>query len=233
MELDGIVLVHGGHHDSTCWQLLTPLLDAPAIAVDLPGRGTRPADDKPVTFARCVQAVLEDADAAGFERFVAVGHSMGGFTLSRLMLDAPQRLVARMYVGALCPPPGVSAAQLYSLEPLGPDDDPAALRTPMPEELSRAMFGNDMTDEQWAIARTALCKEPTFMFHDTIPSYPGGVPTMYVSMTDDVPVPPAMAEQMIEQLRPDVETVTLTAGHNVMLSQPETLAKVINDFIAR
>ena len=40
----GVVLVHGSGMTSACWEPLLPLLQTPAIAVDLPGRGRRPAD---------------------------------------------------------------------------------------------------------------------------------------------------------------------------------------------
>ena len=33
------VLVHGGGFAGSCWDLLVPELDAPTVAVDLPGRG--------------------------------------------------------------------------------------------------------------------------------------------------------------------------------------------------
>lgn len=34
-----VVLVHGAGMGSSCWDRLVPLLDGPAVAVDLPGRG--------------------------------------------------------------------------------------------------------------------------------------------------------------------------------------------------
>ena len=43
MTADAFVLVHGGFHDRRCWERLIPLLSRPALAVDLPGRGTKPA----------------------------------------------------------------------------------------------------------------------------------------------------------------------------------------------
>src|SRR5438874_2380109 len=61
MSIDGVVLVHGGYHGAWCWDAVVALLDRPCAAVDLPGRGARPAVGQLVTLASCVDAVLADA----------------------------------------------------------------------------------------------------------------------------------------------------------------------------
>lgn len=228
MTVDGVVLVHGGMHDSSCWQLTVPLLETAAVTVDLPGRGRRPMDGRRVTFARCAEAALADADAAGFDRFVLVGHSMGGFTISTLGLTAPERIARLVYVGALAPPPGVTTATVFGL----PERDEVAddeLQPPMPDELARAMFAGDMDDDQWAIARQSLVPEPASMFHEAMTEYATGIPTTYLSMVDDQPVPPERAREMARQLGPDVDFRSIDAAHNVMLSQPALTASIIDE----
>jgi pimeloyl-ACP methyl ester carboxylesterase len=98
--------------------------------------------------------------------------------------------------------------------------------------LARTMFAGDMTDQQWALASTSIVDEAVGLFRDSLPGYSTGVPTTYVAMTDDVPVPPASAAEMIKQLGADVDYREIEAAHNVMLSQPETLAKLLNDLAA-
>jgi pimeloyl-ACP methyl ester carboxylesterase len=228
MAVDGVVLVHGGMHDSSCWQLTLPRLETPAIAVDLPGRGARPMNGERVTFTRCAEAVLADADTAGFGRFLLVGHSMGGFTISTVGLEAPDRVARLVYVGALAPPIGVTTATVFGL----PERDDVAddeMQHPMPEEVSRAMFANDMDDEQWAIARQSLVPEPLSMFHEAMRAYPTGIATTYLKMLHDQPVPPARADEMIQQLGPDVDVRTIDAAHNVMLSQPALVASILDE----
>ena len=229
-KIDGFVFVHGGHHDKSCWQLVLPLMELPSIAVDLPGRGSRPSSGQAITYAMCAQAVLADADAAGFERFVLVGHSMGGLTISRTALDAPERVAHLVYVGALAPPVGVTVSEVFGVD-VAPGQPDSAMLPPMDLELARTMFAGDMTDEQWAIARTSLADEAVGLFRDSLPAYASGIPTTYIAMTDDVPVPPARAEEMIKQLGPDVEYRQLDAAHNVMLSQPATLAATLHDVL--
>ena len=55
-----------------------------------------------------------------------------------------------------------------------------------------------------------------------------GIPITYVNMTRDVPVPPALAEQMAANLGAGVRRQTIDAGHTVMVSQPKALAEIIN-----
>src|SRR5262245_48074262 len=62
VSVDGVVLVHGSNLSAACWDSVVAHMHAPAVAVDLPGRGNRPADILTVTLADCVDAVIETAD---------------------------------------------------------------------------------------------------------------------------------------------------------------------------
>ena len=221
MTADGIVLVHGGLHTARCWDPVLPLLDAPTRAVDLPGRGARPADVHTVTLDDCVAAVLEDADAAGFDRFVLVGHSLGGVTITETAYRVPGRVAHLVYVGALVPPPGASASVLMT----GADLDAMPM---MPEDRARALFGNGLTPEQWGAHYAGLVPDAVGIMNARLSGYPSGVPVTYVNMSEDVPVLPALAEQMAANLGPDVQRRTIDAGHTVMVSQPQALADIIN-----
>lgn len=106
MTADGVVLVHGGVHSAVCWNPVRTHLRAPVVAVDLPGRGSRPADLAAVTLADCVRAVIDSADAVGFDRFGLVGHSIGGVTITETAWRHPQRVAHLVYVGVLVPAPG-------------------------------------------------------------------------------------------------------------------------------
>jgi len=213
MSADGIILVHGGMHTAACWALVEPLLDLPVRAVDLPGRGSRPAELSEVSLDDCVAAVLEEADAAGFATFALVAHSLGGVTISETAYRHSERITQLVYVGAIVPPAGSSAARVM----IGQDvsqDDPFVVS----EEFAKPAFGNDLTEEQWVAHAASL----------VLTGLPSGIPVTYVNMSNDVPVPPALAEQMAANLGSDVVRVTLHAGHTVMVSQPKALAEVIN-----
>lgn len=222
---DGTILVHGGMHTAACWEALVPLLTQPVRAVDLPGRGARPAPLDAVTLADCVQAVLEEADAAGFDRVALVGHSLGGVTITETAFLHPEQVSHLVYVGALVPGPATTASIVMTgraLEAMEPMDDAAA----------RAMFGNDLTDEQWATHAAGLVPDAPAIMNAQLSGYPTGIPTLYVHMDRDVPVPPALADQMAANLGPGVTRRHIDAGHSVMVSRPRALADLINEWIA-
>jgi pimeloyl-ACP methyl ester carboxylesterase len=205
------------------------LLDQPAVTVDLPGRGRRPAELGSVTLDDCVRAVLDAADDAGMVRFTLVGHSLGGVTISETAHRHPERVAALVYVGALVPAPGESAAQLMTGEDMVTPD---GVMPVMDESLSRALFGNDLDDEQWAEHVAGIVPDSTGIFNARLTGYPSGIPITYVGMTDDQPVPPALADRMVANLGPGVDRRTIDAGHSVMVSQPAALAAVVNEVAA-
>ncbi|MDA8046476.1 MAG: alpha/beta hydrolase [Actinomycetota bacterium] len=223
---DGMVLVHGGLHTGACWKLIVPLIDVPVRAVDLPGRGSRPAPLDTVTLGDCVDAVLEEAERAGFARFALVAHSLGGVTATETAYRHPDRVTHLVLVGALVPPPGSNASIVMFGEPLD-------AMTDMTEERARALFGNDMTDDQWAEHYGGLVPEAVALMNAALSGYPRGIPTLYVDMSADVPVPPELAARMAANLGPHVERRTIDAGHTVMVTQPEQLADLVNEFVSR
>jgi pimeloyl-ACP methyl ester carboxylesterase len=184
VSVEGVVLVHGANHSAACWNALLAHLLMPAVTVDLPGRGGRPADLAAVTLDDCVQAVIDSADRARLERFVLVGHSLGGLTITETACRFPQRAVGLVYVAGTVPAPGESAAIAITGAnmPLGESHMPK-------EAIAKQYFGNDLTDEQWAQHWKELVPEATSLWNSQLNRYPDGVPITYVSMTDDVGVP--------------------------------------------
>ena len=203
-----------------------PLLDLPARAIDLPGRGSRPADISRVGLDDCVAAVIDEADAAGYRHPALIGHSLAGVTITETAYRYPQRIAQLVYVGALVPPPGSSASILMT----GADMEGTV---DIPEDRARALFGNDLTEEQWVEHAKSLVPDAVGIMNARLSGYPVGIPITYVNMTRDVPVPPALAEQMAANLGAGVQRRTIDAGHTVMVSQPKALAEIINSSIAR
>jgi pimeloyl-ACP methyl ester carboxylesterase len=89
--VDGVVLVHGGVHSS---RLLGSRRAASGGAGGRrrPARSGEPPAERAVTLADCVEAVIDSADKARFDRFSLVGHSVCGVTTTETAWQHPQRV---------------------------------------------------------------------------------------------------------------------------------------------
>jgi pimeloyl-ACP methyl ester carboxylesterase len=127
------VLVHGGWHNRSTWDRVTPILEAngfAALALDLPGAGVhaippmslgrRPFD--PGAFAaepspsagltqeertQAVIALVKEAASLSDGKVILVGHSAGGMTVSAVAERVPDLLLAVVYIAGFMVPNGM------------------------------------------------------------------------------------------------------------------------------
>jgi pimeloyl-ACP methyl ester carboxylesterase len=128
------VLVHGGWHNQSAWDKVTPILEAAGhivLTLDLPGAGAntiaptslgaRPfdlaafaAEPSPVagvTQAERTQAVValvKHAASVADGKVILVGHSAGGMTISAVAEQVPELLAAIVYIAGFLVPNGLS-----------------------------------------------------------------------------------------------------------------------------
>jgi pimeloyl-ACP methyl ester carboxylesterase len=223
VNVDGIVLVHGSNLSAACWDPVVEHLDTPAVAVDLPGRGSRPTNILAVTLDACVEAVIDAADQARLGRFALVGHSLGGVVITEAAWRYAARVARLVYVGALVPAPRESAADI-----LFGGDLPEAAPRMTTEDRAKGFFANDMTHDQWGEVWQQFVPESPRLWNARLSGYPDDVPMTYVSMANDIGVPPELAQRMIANLGAQVDHRVLTAGHIVMMTKPHELAREIN-----
>src|SRR5918993_1454510 len=118
------VLVHGGWHNQSAWDKVTPILEARGNAVltlDLPGAGAKTIAPKsfgvrpfdPAAFAaepspiagvtqiertQAVVALVKEAASLSDGKVILVGHSAGGMTISAVAEPVPQLPCAGVYL---------------------------------------------------------------------------------------------------------------------------------------
>ncbi len=94
-----VVLLHGFGGTRRAWDGVSERLDPERyrpLAIDLPGHGEQGGAPRPITFAACVQRVLEAAP----ERFALCGYSLGGRVALHAALAAPGRISSLTLIGA-------------------------------------------------------------------------------------------------------------------------------------
>ena len=252
--MPALVLVHGGAHGAWCWEPTLPFLTCDVLAVDLPPKsirgGLRRNDPTPdlsqLTITDFVDSVLRDADAGGLDRFVLVGHSLGGLTIAELARRAPGRVEHLVFVSCMIPPDGGSsiealpdALQEVAREALSRDRDggldPIA---GLDEGTVRYTFCNDMDETQVRFVLDHAGIEAPGPLAETVTrqGIPPELPKTFVKLLRDQALPPEHQDVLIEHLRAspggDVHVETIDAGHDVMISNPEGLASVLNRIAA-
>lgn len=211
-----------------------PHLDGDTLAIDLPPKSVRggpgrlesPPELPDLTLGDFADSARRDIDDAGIERFVLVGHSMGGLTISELARREPGRVDHLVYVSCIVPPEGVSAM----------DALPQPLLDAAPDAVE--MFCNDMDEEQARFVLENMGNEAGGVLHEPVwrSGIPVEVPKTFVKLLRDQSLRPEDQDAYAENLRRspggDVDVITIDAGHDVMISRPKELADVLNRIAA-
>jgi pimeloyl-ACP methyl ester carboxylesterase len=136
------VFVHGGWHNQSAWDKITPILEAQGstvLTLDLPGAGAktiapkslsaRPfdlaafaAEPSPVAGVtqnertQAVVALVNEAVSRERGKVILVGHSAGGMTISAVAEQVPELLAAAVYIAGFMVPNGLSLLAMLAHE---------------------------------------------------------------------------------------------------------------------
>jgi pimeloyl-ACP methyl ester carboxylesterase len=235
-----VVLVHGGGLDGRCWDPTRALMSAPSIAVDLPGRGSHPADLRAVTFADCAESVRVDVDAAGFDDIVLAGHSLAGCSMPAMIGLLGDRVRHAVFIACTVPETGQSAfdtldPEVQAMARAGAaatsDTEPRA----MDGELAKLVLGNDLTDEQMAFCLDRLVAEAPNLSDSPVDLAPlrADLASTWVCTLQDMIVAADKQRRFAKNVGPSCRVVDLDAGHMCMVGQPERTAEILDGIAAQ
>jgi pimeloyl-ACP methyl ester carboxylesterase len=229
------VLIHGGHQGSWFWERVVPLLERPALAVDLPGRGRHPADLADVGIEASVASVVADIEDAGFDRVILAGNSIASATIPGVAAELHGRVAHLVFLGTPIAVEGQTlmesfpdAVQTVAAQRIRTDGG----ATNTSDDDRRFMSCNDMDDEQADFVLTRAVPDSLRFFHEPLSwAGVGDVPRTYVRLLKDQALVVSTQDHMIENLRRTggpVSVVDLDAGHCPMISDPAGTAAVLN-----
>jgi pimeloyl-ACP methyl ester carboxylesterase len=211
------------------------LLSAPALAVDLPpvsvrggpGRYDQDPELDTITLADWAGAVLEAATAAGWDRFVVAGHSLGGATIAEVARRAPDRVAHVVYISAVVPEEGGTVLDMLPPELI------ERTATGLTDEVVPDMFCSDMDETQARFVLDHVGTEVLEVLTEPVTraGTPSAMPTTFVRLARDNALPPATQDGCIARLRHEVDVVgviEIDAGHDVMISAPAALAAALD-----
>jgi len=240
-----VVLIHGGGTTARFWDLLLPLLDRPALAVNLPGRADRPADLASLSVDDEVASVVADIERELPEGPITlVAHSSGGLVVPGVVTTLAGQVGAVVLNAALVPAEGgcgidcmkerhreglvmaTAAAERdgRTITLPGPPDDPESFRT---------AYGGDPLDDDTLsyVVDPVRCVEDTVHHYFQRVSWAGvtGVPITYVLNERDRPVPPGTQDEMARRLPPPAVVIRIDSGHLLPVTAPGAFAEILAD----
>jgi pimeloyl-ACP methyl ester carboxylesterase len=237
MSLPGLVLIHGGAHAADCWDLTVAELARHApelrvLAVDLPGRGNRPAELSTVTVADWVDSVVADVEQAGMKDVVVAGHSMAGLVVPGVIekLGHPRAREA-IFVAAFVPPQGSTILEFLGgpLVVLARAGARLGKEFPMPGAAARLAFWNGMTVAEQRFARARLYSESVGVLTEKADrsAMPDDVPRTWILTLRDRSLSSRRQRRYIEELGGVDSVICVDTCHDVMYSEPERLARIL------
>ena len=201
-----LILLHAMGPDATYWDAVAEALAGQFHVLALHQRGFGPGD-RPgnYTFELMRDDVLAFADALRLERFILVGHSMGG-TVAYLVAEKSPERVLKLVIEDTPPPWGGDMP-----------DPPEAPPEPVAFDW-----------EAWrSIARQLKYPDPRWW--DELPEIE--CPTLIIGGGSSSPVPQDLLVR-VANLIPDARLLTIEgAGHNVHTARLAEFMAAINGFL--
>jgi len=230
----GLVLLHGAMLGRWIWSRVEPLLAGPALAIDLPGRGTRPADVTKLTLDDVIDSVTSDIESWPVDQVVLVAHSLSGILVPALISRLPSRAVHVVFVSAAVPEPRASYLDVL------PVSQRLLLRFVLltqkkglltPGWAARRALCNDLDEPTTSFVLARLTREAPGLYGAPVPGdIPATIPMLYVKLSADHGFSPAVQDQMIARLH-DTRLEEIRAGHLPMLGHPDRVAAILNSVI--
>lgn len=243
------VLIHGGSMNALYWDRLVPLLSFDALAVDLPGRRSRPADLSRIRIADWVDSVVADIERAGLEDIVLVGNSLAGITMPGVAARLPDRVRHVVFSSCTVPAEGGRAADILradiresvlAMEEIITSAD-FELPESLPADLEGAVgaaecVGEDAPPEILAFLedpRRRQLPEAMGVLFETFSwaGFPPELPRTYLKNARDRVVPPDLQDVMIGNIG-GARVIELDSPHCPAVRHPEAMARILDGIAA-
>ncbi|CAM4207884.1 pimeloyl-ACP methyl ester carboxylesterase [Paenibacillus endophyticus] len=227
----GFVFIHGAGLNSGIWSKTVESFGYPYLLVDYPNRSGRHDAGNKLTLADYTAYMHEQIKQWGIQRFILVAHSLGGVLALRLAEAFKERIAGFIAIGAIIPSKGNSF--LSTLPMPNRILMHALLRmigTRPPKSAIRAGICHDLTEEQAAELIDGYIPESLRVYLDRSDSPVPPVKKLYVKLSNDKELSPAMQNKMIANLEPHA-VQSMNTGHLPMLGNPAQLRELLQSFL--
>ncbi|XP_060169306.1 methyl jasmonate esterase 1-like [Lycium barbarum] len=237
------VLVHGACHGSWSWYNIVALLRSSehnVTALDLGASGINPKQILEIPHLSNYFSPLMEfmASLPANKRVVLVGHSLGGFVISKAMESFPENILVSIFVIAGMPGPTLNATTIYSkgnrllasqldnrvTYDNGPNNPPTTFNFG-PKYLASNLYQLSPIQD-WALATMLVRPRYLYSLEDISKEMVlsskryGSIRRVFVVAAEDKQLKKEFQQWMIEKNPPDEVEEIPGADHMVMMSKP-------------
>jgi pimeloyl-ACP methyl ester carboxylesterase len=228
-----LIFIHGSMSSHVSWDFQRPLSKKNRlILLDLPGHGKSDPLNDEISVELLADYLAEFIKGLGFEKMVAVGHSLGGAICIQLALNYPELLRAVVLVG--------TGAKLGVLP-----DILKALKTNFKESVEMAIGGMAFAEKadpeliKRAKNESLKCR-PEVGYSDFAACNNFDVrgriseisfPALIIVGVEDKLTPVKWSLYLNEKISHSSLKIIESAGHMVMMEQPEEFNQAIQNFL--
>jgi pimeloyl-ACP methyl ester carboxylesterase len=239
---DGVIFIHAFPLDGRMWDRQVEGLRGrwPVIAPSLPGFGGAEGVGDVMTMGAAADLCVRALDAAGMERAVVCGLSMGGYVAFELWRMARQRIAGLVLANTRSRADTEQAADARRAlaARLRAEGNGFLVAEPPP------LLGPGASPEVRAFVRTTIADQPAASIAaaaegmaerpDSTPDLGTiDVPALVITSTDDALIPAGASEEMIPHIG-GAEGVTIAgAGHLSNLEATDAFGEAIEGFLGR
>lgn len=233
--MSDFLLIHGGSHGAWCWEPCIASLASlghRAWAIDLPGGGADTTPRNCITiksYAEAIQCALDQIDS---DSVTLVGHSIAGVALAEAVVGHLDKVAGLVYVAAIVLQPGECAID-HVPEDRRPSYFELAKESAdnsilLSYDVARRVFFNDFSQADAQKYYQKLKPQALSVYLDkaTIDAAQVKCSKSYIACRMDKALGYEASLKFGERLGGAI--IEINAGHDVMLSAPEELAKALD-----
>jgi non-heme chloroperoxidase len=238
-----VVFVHGWASSSTYWDLLLehlPVDKRRFVLLDLRGHGQSPGTGQEHTVPRYAEDILAVADAAGLDRFVTVGHSMGGKFCQYLRVLARERLLGQIGITpspACFIPEEADEKMIAFMSSMAGDVDKIyamfekVSKEPLPEPILRPL-AEECSHLSHHVLSSSFRGFASFDFEAELAKGASAPPTLVIGGSADPFYTVELLAGRIPVENPNATLSLLDCGHTPMHELPRETALLVEGFLA-
>lgn len=235
----GLVLAHGASGTiETNFGALIPALATTHTVV----ASDYPDNDLPLTLDGLADALVAAAIEAGLETFTVLGYSLGSAVAVRAAVRHPERVRGLLLAAGFAKVDNRARLAVQNWQALIDRGDTAGFaRLGLSLAFSTGYLNSlpaELVDELVRAGATSIpggTRQQAALVETVDTTGDLGrvtVPTLVVNATDDLLIDPANSRFLAESV-PGAEYTEISAGHVLMLEQPDQWRKTVEDFLNR